>query len=112
MYLDFKNHYIKDNFANNMLGTFQYKVRLPEGQPMTLGSYYIYYVRMGGNYAVIKFKTYGPYGEEEFGCDTAYQALLTYDSQKKTMKISNIIKVVPDSGEKACVIKEQTMTSM
>ena len=112
MDLDFKNHSIKDNFANNMLGTFQYKVRLPEGQPMTLGSYYIYYVRMGGNYAVIKFKTYGPYGEEEFGCDTAYQALLTYDSQKKTMKISNIIKVVPDSGEKACVIKEQTMTSM
>ncbi len=79
---------------------------------MTLGSYYIYYVRMGGNYAVIKFKTYGPYGEAGLGCDTAFQALLTYDPQKKTMKISNIIKVVPDSGEKACVIKEQTMTSM
>lgn len=112
MDLDFKNHSIKDNFANNMIGTFQYKVRLPEGQPMTLGSYYIYYVRMGGNYAVIKFKTYGPYGEEEFGRDTAFQALLTYDSQKKTMKISNIIKVVPDSEEKACAIKEQTMTFM
>ncbi len=111
MDLDFNNHKISDNFANNMLGTFQYKIQLPGGMPTTFGSYYIYYVRQGGNHAVIKFKEYGPYAEDD-DLESAYQALLTYNPQTKAMKISNIVKVIPDAKAGECTIKEQTMNSL
>ncbi len=108
MDLDFNKHSIKDNFAENMFGTMQYKVKLEGGLPMTIGAYYIYYVRQDGNRAIIKFKPYGPYADDIYDLNSAYQALLSYDAKTKIIKISNIISV-KDNGNKPCIITDQTM---
>lgn len=108
MDIDFNKHSIKDNFAENMFGTMQYKVKLEGGQPMTIASYYIYYIRQDGDRAIIKFKPYGPYADEIYDLSSAFQALLSYDAKTKNMKISNIISVKAD-GDKSCAITDQTM---
>lgn len=106
--LDFNKHSVKDNFAENMFGTIQYKVKLEGGQPMTIASYYIYYVRQDGDRAIIKFKPYGPYADDIYDLSSAYQALLSYDAKSKNMKISNITSV-QSNGDKSCAITDQTM---